>query len=81
VLEGRELVRAGRMIVLGVGVGLPGAWLAGRTFGAALYGVTPLAPDVLVPVGALLAGAAFLAAWIPVHRATRVDPVEALRAE
>jgi predicted permease len=80
-LERGELLRAGRLVALGILLGIPGAWVAGRALGSTLFGVTPLAPGVLVPVTAGLALVGLLAAWVPVHRAVRVDPVEALRAE
>lgn len=80
-LQGRELLRAGRMVAVGVAVGLPGAWLVGRSLRSLLHGVTPLSPSVLVPVVLVLAGVALAAAWLPVRRATRVDPVVVLRSE
>jgi predicted permease len=76
-----ELVRAGRVVALGVLLGLPGVWLAGRGLGSALFGVSALAPSVVAPVLGILGGVGLLAAWLPVRRATRVDPVEALRGD
>ena len=43
--------------------------------------MTPNDPMTLIVVGALFAGVALLACWVPVRRATKVDPLEALRYE
>jgi putative ABC transport system permease protein len=52
-----------------------------RSLGSMLYGVTPLDPATLVIAPAALVLAAGLAAVAPARRATRVDPVIALRRE
>lgn len=80
-LQRDELLRAGRPVLAGILLGIPCAWAAGRALGSVLFGVTPLAPGVLIPVTGGLALVGLLAAWVPVHRASHVDPVEALRAE
>jgi ABC-type lipoprotein release transport system permease subunit len=46
-----------------------------------LFETTPLDPPTLLAAAAVLVGAALLATWLPARRATRVDPVEVLRAE
>jgi putative ABC transport system permease protein len=68
-----------------VGAGLiAGAIVAGvstRLFTTLMYGVSPLDPVVYVGTAALLALIAFAASYVPALRATRVDPIEALRTE
>jgi len=65
----------------GVAAGFAGAVLATRALGAILYGVTPLDPLTYAASGVLLALAAAAAALVPAVRATRVNPLEALRVE
>lgn len=70
-----------RLAGLGVVLGLAAALLASRSLEAFLFGVQPLDPMTFLLVGALMAAAAAVAAWIPAVRATRVDPQQALREE
>jgi len=46
-----------------------------------LFGVTPFDPVTYAAVIAGLGGVTFLATWLPARRATRIDPMMALRAE
>ena len=78
----RMVVRQGLMLcAVGVGLGLALAFAGTRVLASLLYGVsaTDLATFVAVPL--LVAAAALLASWLPARRATRVDPITALRAE
>lgn len=78
----RFVLRLGMTPVLaGVAVGLAGAVLAVRVLSGLLYGVSPLDPVTFVLVPAALVAVAALACWLPAWRATRVDPVHALRSE
>jgi putative ABC transport system permease protein len=69
------------LAVTGVLVGLVGAAVLTRVLANLLYGVTPRDPATFAGVAALLMAAATLACWLPALRATRIDPVEALRRE
>jgi ABC-type lipoprotein release transport system permease subunit len=52
-----------------------------RAMSGLLYGVSPLDPMVFTGVSLILAAAGFVASLIPARRATRVDPIVALRTE
>ena len=70
-----------RTIFIGVAIGIAGSLALTRTVESMLFGVTPTDPLTLAGVTLLLVGAALLACYIPARRATRVDPVIALRYE
>jgi ABC-type antimicrobial peptide transport system permease subunit len=66
---------------IGLVLGLGGALAAGRLLEGLLFGVTPTdLPAFAVAAGAML-GVALLASWLPARRATKVDPIVALRAD
>ena len=71
--EGLLLASAGLML------GLAGTYLVGRSMKSILYGVTAVDPVALAAVAAVLLLAAVLACYVPARRATRVDPMVALR--
>jgi putative ABC transport system permease protein len=73
------LRQAGAMAVAGIAIGLVGALALTRFLATLLFGVTARDPFVYVSVTALLVVVALLAAAIPSSRATRVDPMTALR--
>jgi putative ABC transport system permease protein len=66
---------------LGIVIGLAGALALSRLLTALLFGVKPNDPLTFAAIGALLALIALLACWFPARRATRVDPLVALRYE
>jgi putative ABC transport system permease protein len=70
-----------RLIAGGTICGLIASFAATRAIAGLLYDVSPLDPMVLAGVSALLAGSGFVASLIPARRATRVDPIVALRVE
>ena len=72
----------GMMYVLGgVVVGLAGAVALGRLMSSLLFGVTATDPVTYAAVVVVLIVVAAAATWIPARRASRVDPVVALRYE
>ena len=83
---GRDVFRlvlgdAGRLVLLGLALGLAGALAASRLLRAVLFGVSPLDPVTFAVVAVLLVVVAFVASAIPARRASRVDPMVALRSE
>jgi putative ABC transport system permease protein len=72
---------AARLSAIGVLLGLSGALALGRSMQAILVDTDPADPRILVGAAMLLGTMALVAGWLPAHRASRVDPVKALRAE
>ena len=70
-----------RLTAAGMGIGLVLATAATRLMRAILYGIAPSDATAYVVASAILLSAATLAAYVPARRATRVDPMTALRHE
>ena len=75
------LRNAMRMAGAGVAAGIVGAVFATRLLGSALYDVHPLDPLTFAAVVGTLLAVALVASFVPARRATRVDPMQALRTE
>ncbi|MFL6528256.1 MAG: ABC transporter permease [Chthoniobacterales bacterium] len=70
-----------RLFGVGIALGALGVAASARAIRSFLFGVTPLDPQIFAAVGITLALATLLAAWLPARRASRVNPIMALRAE
>jgi len=68
-------------VILGLAVGLGGAWAGTRLLEAFLFETSARDPRAFAGAAALLFTVVLVASYLPARRATRVDPVEALRAE
>jgi putative ABC transport system permease protein len=78
----KMIVRQGMSLtILGIGAGLIGAFLLTRVMSGLLYGVSATDPLTFILISLMLAGVALLACAVPARRATRVDPMIALRYE
>jgi len=75
------LGRALRVVIAGVILGLAGAFAVTRVLQTFLFGVTPTDPIAFAVVTCAVIAVGLTAAWMPARRATRIDPVAALRAE
>jgi putative ABC transport system permease protein len=76
------VLRAGlRLVAVGLLIGVPAAIAMGRGLGGLLYGVKPSDPATFIGIPILLGTVALLASLIPARRATRVEPIVALRNE
>jgi putative ABC transport system permease protein len=70
-----------KLAAVGLALGLAGAIAVGRALGDMLFGVPKADLVTFGSTAALLVAVAFLATWVPARRATRIDPMNALRAE
>jgi predicted permease len=73
------VLEAIRLTLVGVAIGVAAAWSLTRFIESFLFNVKPIDPFVFVVVPTLLSAIALVAAWLPALRASRVNPIEALR--
>jgi ABC-type antimicrobial peptide transport system permease subunit len=78
----RQIVmQGGAVSLIGIAIGLAGAFAGSRLIASVLYGVDPRDPMVFAMMAVTLQVVALAACWIPARRAARLDPTIALRAE
>jgi predicted permease len=70
-----------RLLIIGTVIGLVGAALSGRALQSVLFDVPALNPATFAAAAAIMTVVCLVACWLPARRASRTDPMEALRAE
>lgn len=80
-VRGAVLRESAILSLLGLALGAGLAWVAARVLASAMDGIALIEASTFVGVAALLVAAVLAATWVPASRATRVDPVMALRSD
>jgi ABC-type antimicrobial peptide transport system permease subunit len=70
-----------KLVLLGLALGIAGALAMTRFLKTMLFGISPTDPMTFGSIAVMLTAVALLACWIPARRATKVDPLVALRHE
>ena len=70
-----------KLTLAGLGIGIAGALALTRLLSSTLFGVSPTEPLTYLAASAVLSVVALLASYVPARRASRVDPLTALRYE
>jgi putative ABC transport system permease protein len=70
-----------KLTLIGVGIGMALAFASGRLLNTLLFGIAPADATTFIVIPLFLTAVALLASYIPARRATRADPMEALRVE
>jgi predicted permease len=80
-VQARIIVQTLRLAAIGIGIGAAASWILARALGGLLFDVTASDPATFVSVLLLLTAVAALAGYLPARRASRIDPMVALRSE
>jgi ABC-type antimicrobial peptide transport system permease subunit len=75
------LMNGGKLVGIGLALGLVGAFATTHLLRSLLFGIGAYDPLTFVVIAALLSAVAAFACWFPARRATKVDPMVALRSE
>ena len=75
------VAQGAQLAAVAVAIGVPASLALARLLRSLLYGVTPADPATHVGTAAAVFALALLASWVPARRASRIDPMIALRAE
>ena len=75
------VTQGARLALLAVALGVPVSLAVARVLGSLLYGVAPTDPVTHVAAATAVFALALVASWVPAWRASRIDPMIALRAE
>jgi len=80
-MQGQILTQTMTLAAIGLAIGLPAAWMAAKAIQGLLFGVVSSDPVTFGGVVTVVAIVAGLAGFVPARRASRIDPVLALRSE
>jgi ABC-type antimicrobial peptide transport system permease subunit len=80
-VERMILGEGGRLVALGLMLGVAGALASGRIIRGMLFGIEPNDPLTFAAAAAIMATIGIVACWIPALRAARVDPAVTMRAQ
>ncbi len=79
---GAQFLKIGlRLLIMGTVIGLIGAALSGRALQSVLFDVPPIHPATFAATAGIMTIVCLVACWLPARRASRIDPMEALRTE
>jgi ABC-type antimicrobial peptide transport system permease subunit len=73
--------QGGLVVLAGVVIGVPVAWMSTRLLGSLLYDVKPVDPLMFAAMSLMMLGIGVVASYMPARRASAVSPIESLRSD